>query len=731
MEHQLLPQDFAADYSRDRHFEGPAANIQPFLVPTLDGDARFAGVEREPRKLVESPECLLPLCSPGWRPRWATMAGDMLVLRFDESFNRPKLLTEVDATIARYLRILVRPRLGSKNHNRGGGLRDFSYDWQWERTWHPYAPAGFRTALDDTQLCALAWLYARETDPAARTFIDPDLRDSCPFVRLGPGGLLYNFARGEWAERDVWLTEHSTPLSLETRDSVLGTYDALEVLPAVLALMHLCPGREPGVMTVGSTQYVESRATLIVYSDSNVERIVNATTAALPENSRVLVLRSFDDYDGTSWDDLRTANVVVLAEALTHSGRYRARIAELAGANLWHRPLLRKERESVLGEPVAAGFARAIEFSNQLDDYLSDVVATGPAHFGPRVGEVVFERTWFHRVVLVAAEKMTTNPKEPTELDIGHIDPDVDLPADFFTSDEHAEARARAGYFVPEFAGAVMSEDEREAVIARAQSMALWRMRKGWAVARLTMLREAYNLRLAEIRSTIDLLGGLRGSFTVHLADPLNGHRLDAFAVAPCAHVFCGGCSIAVADACPACAIQFDATLVSRYPGGWVLADSLYGSKLAAVAAYLLESASSDPYLKAVVWTQFTGFARLFTEQLRACGISVTDGTSMPFGEAVEQFAPASLGGSTVLILNPESYRGTTPLGVATRVIFAHPLVAATEHAARELEMRLLAATTKPYRDVPVPSIKVLRFAAAGTVEAAIAERRMRAPWDV
>ncbi|KAI9175717.1 hypothetical protein H9P43_006081 [Blastocladiella emersonii ATCC 22665] len=864
----LKPTDFKADYSHDRYFEAPwkTANIKPLLLPTLLGDARFAADDPEPQELIESPAALLPLGSPSWRPRWATKAGDLFVLKFhDNAFQLPEILKRVDASIARYIRILLRPRLGSNYRYGGGGAQNvWSYEWQvclrtadvnrdlrakvpgalaalrkllklyppaialaadqvqadrmtsscWERTWDPSAaaaaPAGFRGVLSDDQQCTLAWLYARESDPAARTFVDPDLRDACPFVRLGPGGVLYNFVRGEWAERDVWVTERGAPLALETRDSVLKAQWPFEVLPAVLALVHVCPGREPGDVTVGSTAYVESRATLIVCSDDNVDRVVSETTALLSATSRVLVLRDFEDYNCASWDDVCSADVVVLAEALAHSGQYRARVAELVGADWWQRPLLRMEREPVLGERVDEGLTLPFDFSKELDDYLADVVATGPAQFGPRVGEVVFERTWFHRVVLVGADEMTVSPKEPTELDIGYFD--LDLPGDFFTSDAHAEARAEAGYSIANHDFAMLGEVHRELIIERqAQEDAKWCLRGIEAAKRLAALRDAYHDRVAEVRGILDLLGGLRGSFTVHIvgaqnrdqetvarnlpADapqraellqlynssiartvwPLSGrdhrqafefetrlvqltpaeillahaataatapltlrefikgfqhHQLasdsDWHALASLDH----GAVDPLATSCPTCAIQFDADFVTRYPGGGALVCDANGSKLKAVANYLFKSASASPRrLKAVVYTQFTGFARLLATWLDMIGINVTNGTAMPAGEAIEEFSQP-FGGPVVPILRPESRTDCASLAAATHVVFAHPIVADSEHAARELEMRLVANATKAYRRAPVPCIKIVRFAAAGTVEAEVAKRRIRAPWE-
>ncbi|KAI9175677.1 hypothetical protein H9P43_006041 [Blastocladiella emersonii ATCC 22665] len=86
--------------------------------------------------------------------------------------------------------------------------------------------------------------------------------------------------------------------------------------------------------------------------------------------------------------------------------------------------------------------------------------------------------------------------------------------------------------------------------------------------------------------------------------------------------------------------------------------------------------------------------------------------------------------GSAVLFLHPECHVSSPQLGHETHVVFAHPLIAPTLNAARELEMRVLALSVSRSFGALRP-INVSRFVAAGTAEVAMTEARTRAPWDV
>ncbi|KAI9183908.1 hypothetical protein H9P43_002960 [Blastocladiella emersonii ATCC 22665] len=244
-----------------------------------------------------------------------------------------------------------------------------------------------------------------------------------------------------------------------------------------------------------------------------------------------------------------------------------------------------------------------------------------------------------------------------------------------------------------------------------------------------------------------------------------------------------------------------------------------YGSKLAAVLTYILHhhhssSTSSSPATatRMVVWTQFPRFAALLVAALAEHGIRGVNGTvapgSSPATDAAvtvavskaaclefERIAVAPAAGSeaahgdggnndaatttaapaaAVICLDPETYLlhcsfATTAATTApdpaaitvNHVLFAHPLLAETDGAAHDLEMRVLGAVPRvhdpvvpiaptgilsPAPDPPGPhdvaavvpgapistvrgTVHVVRFAATGTIEAALTEQRTRALW--
>ncbi|KAI9188739.1 hypothetical protein H9P43_000161 [Blastocladiella emersonii ATCC 22665] len=295
----------------------------------------------------------------------------------------------------------------------------------WCPTWSPAppqplpsGPALLNSNSGNTML--VTWLVHLEADPYVLP-VSQQLSTLVrqPHLRIGPRGVLFNLEIGDWAEHDVWSTSYSQPRVSSPTSSRVVPVDGEEIRAgaifsplsedlflSIAQLARVRPGRLDSV-----TATVASASA----SDAFLAAASAATTGETPASSdpsalRIVAIWSIEKYRATTWDQIRDADLVLVAPAVIMHPDYRAHIASLVGETEYHGPGPFRGSRGGSGEPASLSTDMSLEqyeFSELLAERVAALNAAGSAAYGPTRGEVIFERVWFHRVFLLNSHERT------------------------------------------------------------------------------------------------------------------------------------------------------------------------------------------------------------------------------------------------------------------------------------------------------------------------------------
>ncbi|KAI9188748.1 hypothetical protein H9P43_000170 [Blastocladiella emersonii ATCC 22665] len=313
----------------------------------------------------------------------------------------------------------------------------------WRPTWPPASlprglprglPGSLNNNSNDSNGMLVAWLVQLEADPYVLPVSPPSALVRQPYLRIGPDGVLFNLELGDWAEHDdVW----SPPLPQQPQQPQRASSPPLPHSPVVPAagevisagaifsplsedlflsiaqLARVRPGRLDSAaatatatvtVTAARPTYISSRATLLVLNAADVPEALHP-----PRPLCIVTIWSMKKYRATTWDQIRDADLVLVAPAVIMRPDYRDHIASLVGETEYHGPgAFRGGRDSRggFGSGVPEDMSpQQYEFSELLAERIAALNAAGPAAYGSTRGEVIFERVWFHRVFLFNAHQ--------------------------------------------------------------------------------------------------------------------------------------------------------------------------------------------------------------------------------------------------------------------------------------------------------------------------------------
>ncbi|KAI9175649.1 hypothetical protein H9P43_006013 [Blastocladiella emersonii ATCC 22665] len=531
------------------------SNIKLYALAKLAGDAAFAAEEAEPAELATARSEPTVLNTRDFMARWAVRSGDLVLPKLDDCpafLREPDLsFTKYLRILVRPVRNVSYPAsqpgiqyfyawdivLRTADLNRdlrahvSGAQRALHKIFQLfpvsgmnriapdtsrifssadhAPTWTDPAAApdaaqagvkaepgsnalpGFRATLGSNDNSTLSWLVTREGGSAPRATKSPS-DEGYPYIRLGPGGVLFNPIADEWAERDILSPSapvedsHSSPFDARQLMVGISTLSAKLMTP-VLALAHARPCPSPAAVDVELAErgkYFPSRATLIVCRDAHYTDVLANVRAALPNSAEILAARHATDVPKLTLEAVQRADVVVLAIEALVSNAYHDAVAE-AVKGFYGYPLTRADAARLSGDDAyeiaeEEGINIKFIFSQQLAEYVqkrlevqrdnelegtveqvseervyesvkeeagsgsrggdeddeeeeeeevdeedSDENSSGYRHrpaldiygYGQSVGkvEVIFERIWFHRVIIFGSEEMVEEPRAPVK----------------------------------------------------------------------------------------------------------------------------------------------------------------------------------------------------------------------------------------------------------------------------------------------------------------------------
>ncbi|KAI9188749.1 hypothetical protein H9P43_000171 [Blastocladiella emersonii ATCC 22665] len=527
---------------------------------------------------------------------------------------------------------------------------------------------------------------------------------------------------------------------------------------------------------------------------------------------RILAIWSMKTYFAMKWNQIRDADLVLVAPAVIMSTDYRSHIASLVGETEYHGPgAFRGGRDSRggFGSGVPEDMSpQQYEFSELLAERVAVLNAAGPAGYGTTRGEVIFERVWFHRVFLFhdhhgihgmemvpvagwrlrEAEYSALLSKRSRAGERGLVPALAErlgVLQPMLTS--YQMLRGLAGSFkytvVPpppkQLPDDMDFKDWADELPARELPAFLQHLPLGstlpnlphadWVgfMQRATRMTTTPREQQHWFGFTHRLVlavdhDGLGPPLIVHHYGTTRSRRLELKSDFLSSTASCPSSPPPLLRSPPRSPTTFSA--------------ARYGSKVAAILAYIVQRQHQQPPHpdddqqreqqprgaapapatyhrrgpRTVVWTQFPGFAALLVAALAEHGgICAIDGIAAghPAAAAATEAAcraferldtAAAAAASVVICLNPETYLYRCAALAVSHVVFAHPLLAKTESAAHDLEMRVLAAVMpstvgRPERAATTGAadrrVRVARFVVSGTVEVALTERRTRALW--
>ncbi|KAI9188720.1 hypothetical protein H9P43_000142 [Blastocladiella emersonii ATCC 22665] len=702
----------------------------------------------------------------------------------------------------------------------------------WCPTWSPAppqplpsGPALLNSNSGNTML--VTWLVHLEADPYVLP-VSQQLSTLVrqPHLRIGPRGVLFNLEIGDWAEHDVWSTSYSQPR--EIRAGAIFSPLSEDLFLSIAQLARVRPGRLDSV-----TATVASASA----SDAFLAAASAATTGETPASSdpsalRIVAIWSIEKYRATTWDQIRDADLVLVAPAVIMHPDYRAHIASLVGETEYHGPGPFRGSRGGSGEPASLSTDMSLEqyeFSELLAERVAALNAAGSAAYGPTRGEVIFERVWFHRVFLLNSHERTGSVAvDAWRARVAEYNA---LLSKRSRAGERGLAPAlaeRIGVLQPKvtsyqllcglagsFKYAVVLPPQQkqlsdgfdfkdwvDCMPARALRAHLQHLPLGDALPDLPHADWVGFMQRAT-RMTTTTTAAAAGPVVVAVVPTVAKLLLahDQAASATSSSETFSAHLASIGETFPA-ALSTSLGFPPLPPPPPTFSASQYGTKLAAILEYIvqqqrlyeqqqpLRDPAPDPATatttavagkrrrlsvadhrrgpRTVVWTQFPDFAALLVAALAERGIRAIDGTAAghPAAAAASEAACRAFErldtatAASVICLNPETYLYRCAALAVSHVVFAHPLLATTETAAHDLEMRVLAAvaaptpaTTSATTPAPAPApaaavshpeqatggagadedrrarVIVARFVASVTVEVALTERRTRALW--
>ncbi|KNE59193.1 hypothetical protein AMAG_03517 [Allomyces macrogynus ATCC 38327] len=295
-------------------------------------------------------------------------------------------------------------------------------------------PPGFQLELYDYQQRSLAWLLVLELSQRARnisvhrlTYATPGAQKAqfqacgqlgvADWVQLGPGGMFVNVSNcaiaadpSVWRDRILPLSDIECCGALEV--SRMGAGKTVMAL-ALVAANPFRSVRDLPWTGIDRTQYLVSRATLVVVRSDLVAQWAAEAERVVPEGAKIVSMATIRDYRGVSWNDVLLADVVIVSVAFLQNSNYQSRIAKLVKTRRGRYCLPRAAYEDPPEGAMLLGFPKRwrhwrhapnpddYEHVNaQIDLYMADLHARGRAAFGTGTNCAILERVYWHRIVI-------------------------------------------------------------------------------------------------------------------------------------------------------------------------------------------------------------------------------------------------------------------------------------------------------------------------------------------